>query len=151
MRRSSPHPAIGQSAAPVHHILSIVRGLIELLAKALVGFGFAFAEQPQTIQQLFRRKIIADSRAILPNINHVEWMQTVLLIHIDLIVDVFQNKDHTRRCIGRRDTTIHFNDTLIRSENQSLLRQKSSAGTKQIKSFEFGLQIRYNEFTNAKD
>ena len=29
-------------------------------------------------------------------------MQTVLLIHIDLIVDVFQNKDHTRRCIGRR-------------------------------------------------
>ena len=29
-------------------------------------------------------------------------MQTVLLIHIDLIVDVFQNKDHTRRGIGRR-------------------------------------------------
>ncbi len=49
------------------------------------------------IQHLFGVQIVADDLPIHADVNHVERMDTVAVIRIDAVIDVFQNKDHALR------------------------------------------------------
>ena len=85
------------------HLQSVLYGVgqgLLLFGRQLVKYGGLLLLQK--LRHLLKTdtvyiQIIADNLTVHSDINHVERMDAVPVIHIDTVVDVFQHKDHTIR------------------------------------------------------
>ena len=53
------------------------------------GFVLSTADIPHRVKQLLRLQVIADHFAILADVDHVKWVQAVLVVDVDAPRSVF--------------------------------------------------------------
>ena len=60
-----------------------MRFLAESTVQLRNGLRFSLAEIPHLIQHLLGGKMVADNLSRFADINHIEWMQPVLMVDVD--------------------------------------------------------------------
>ena len=93
---------IAQQGRDAAHVASVVGLAVERLVYCSDGLFFPTAEEADVVEDLFRVLVVAEDRSILPDVDHVEGVDTVVRVNAHAAADVLQDEDDARAELVRR-------------------------------------------------
>ena len=63
--------------------------IVKLFAKVCIWFSFACSEKTHFVKHCFWRQMVTDNLSVFTDINHIEWVKSVLIIYVYAVGAIF--------------------------------------------------------------